>query len=202
MIMLFIAILFLITFALLIIGRVRPVYAHCDTLDGPVVTAAREALDSGDVNIALVWVRPEDEAAVREAFNQAVEKRSTAADEGLKAEAEIEFFEYLVKIHREGEGETYEGLKSDEIPENEQLADQAVDSGNLDEVLKRIDSEGNKDIIKHLFNDLLDKSHYKTDDLEAGRKYVAAYAHFMYIVGPAIDGKDLGEHSAHHHHEH
>ena len=31
--------------------------AHCDTLAGPVVGAARKALDSGNVNLILVWVQ-------------------------------------------------------------------------------------------------------------------------------------------------
>lgn len=31
-----------------------PVFAHCDTLDGPVVSAARKALDTGNINYALV----------------------------------------------------------------------------------------------------------------------------------------------------
>jgi len=30
-----------------------PSEAHCDTLDGPVVTAAQKALDTDDVNLVL-----------------------------------------------------------------------------------------------------------------------------------------------------
>ncbi|HET7731180.1 MAG TPA: DUF6448 family protein, partial [Usitatibacter sp.] len=37
---------------------------HCDGLDGPVVTSARRALDSGNVNLVLPWVREQDEAQV------------------------------------------------------------------------------------------------------------------------------------------
>lgn len=29
---------------------------HCDSLDGPVVTAARQALEAGDVDIVLPFV--------------------------------------------------------------------------------------------------------------------------------------------------
>jgi hypothetical protein len=31
---------------------------HCDSLDGPVVTAAREALDTTDVDLILPFVPP------------------------------------------------------------------------------------------------------------------------------------------------
>lgn len=32
--------------------------AHCDSLDGPVIKAARTAFTTGDVNLVLVWVQP------------------------------------------------------------------------------------------------------------------------------------------------
>jgi hypothetical protein len=32
---------------------------HCDTLDGPIVTAARKALESGNVNLILPFVPKE-----------------------------------------------------------------------------------------------------------------------------------------------
>lgn len=33
------------------------VFAHCDTEDCPVVTAAQKALETGNVNLVLIWVR-------------------------------------------------------------------------------------------------------------------------------------------------
>lgn len=38
----------------------EPAAAHCDSLDGPVVTAARQALETGNVDLVMVWVRPQD----------------------------------------------------------------------------------------------------------------------------------------------
>ena len=35
-------------------------WAHCDGVDGPVVAAARKALETGNVNHALIWVGPKD----------------------------------------------------------------------------------------------------------------------------------------------
>nr|WP_303646089.1 DUF6448 family protein [Candidatus Solincola tengchongensis] len=34
---------------------------HCDTMDGPVVTAARRALEEERVNLMLPWVGEEEE---------------------------------------------------------------------------------------------------------------------------------------------
>ena len=34
-------------------------FAHCDGMDGPVITAAKQALETGDVNLVLIWVSKE-----------------------------------------------------------------------------------------------------------------------------------------------
>jgi hypothetical protein len=52
-----------------------PVFAHCDGLDGPVVAAARKALNSGDPNYVLIWVQPKDEAELRRAFTDTIAVR-------------------------------------------------------------------------------------------------------------------------------
>ena len=49
--------------------------AHCDTLDGPVVGAARKALDSGNVNLVLVWVQKKDETEIKNQFQKTIAVR-------------------------------------------------------------------------------------------------------------------------------
>ena len=39
-------------------------FAHCDTLDGPVVKTARAALEKGDVTPILKWVTNEYETEI------------------------------------------------------------------------------------------------------------------------------------------
>jgi hypothetical protein len=51
------------------------VRAHCDTLDGPVVSAARSALEKGDVTVVLKWVRSEDEKEIGEVFQKVLVAR-------------------------------------------------------------------------------------------------------------------------------
>jgi hypothetical protein len=76
--------------------------AHCDTLDGPVVEAARAALETGDINSVLVWVQAEHEAEVRNAFSRSIEVR--ALGDAANQLADMYFFETAVRLHREGEG--------------------------------------------------------------------------------------------------
>ena len=72
--------------------------AHCDRLDGPVVAAARKALDTGNVNLVLVWVQKKDDAEIRKHFDKTVAVRKAGGQ--AKELADMYFFETLVRIHR------------------------------------------------------------------------------------------------------
>jgi hypothetical protein len=85
--------------ALVLCGAAK-LYAHCDTLDGPVVKAAQKALETGDVNLVLIWVQKKDEAEIKRAFDQTLAVRKQSAE--AKALADMYFFETLVRIHRAG----------------------------------------------------------------------------------------------------
>ena len=82
---------------------------HCDSLDGPVVTAAREALAAGDVELVLPFVQAGAEDEVRDAFDLAVKARAMGGE--AAAVADRWFFETAVRLHRAGEGAPYTGLK-------------------------------------------------------------------------------------------
>ncbi len=45
-------------------------FAQCDEMEGPVVTAAQKALETGDVNLVLIWVQKEEEDEMRKAFQK------------------------------------------------------------------------------------------------------------------------------------
>ena len=49
---------------------------HCDSLDGPVVTAARRGLQQGDVSVVLPYVPANREQEVRQAFDLTVKARA------------------------------------------------------------------------------------------------------------------------------
>jgi hypothetical protein len=107
---------------------------HCDSLDGPVVTAARHALEAGDVDRVLPYVPEEAEAEVRGAFEQVSAARALGGE--ARDVADRHFFETVVRLHRAGEGAPYTGLKpagtshGPVIP----LAERAVLTGSADEV--------------------------------------------------------------------
>ena len=154
------------------------VFAHCDGLDGPVVKAARKALDTGNVNLVLIWVQKKDEAEIKKAFQSTrdVRKLNRQAEEL----ADTYFFETLVRIHRAGEGAPYTGLK----PAGRDLgpaipaADKAIETGKADDLLKLL-SDTVQAEVREKVKDVMAKKKYKADEVEAGREFIEAYTAFV-----------------------
>lgn len=163
--------------------------AHCDTMNGPVVTAGQKALDSGNVNYALVWIKKEDEQLLIQEFKKALKNRQTDAKN-----ADIAFLESLVKIHREGEGATYTGLKAEaDLEPSIAAADKALVTGNLQPVLEIV-SEKYHTHIQEIFTHLQELSKYDVNDVKAGREYVEGYVVYVHTVEAAAQGKEFESH--------
>jgi hypothetical protein len=170
-----------IVFAAMSVIDATPVLAHCDGLDGPVVGAARIALQTGDLNRVLIWVRPDDIDEIRRAFNEALATRKLGPQaQGL---ADRYFFETLVRIHRAGEGAPYTGLK----PAGRNLgpaipaADKAVETGSLDELTNLLTAAVRQELHTH-FHDVVAKKSFRTDDIAAGREFIESYVTFIHYV--------------------
>ena len=112
--------------------------AHCDSVNGPVVHAAQQALDQGDVRLVLPYVQPESEAELTRVFEHTGEVRQLGGE--AQKLADRYFFETTVRLHREGEGAPYTGLKmeSDFGPAIAE-ADRALEGGSLDGVYALLD---------------------------------------------------------------
>ena len=170
-----------IVFAAMSVIDATPALAHCDGLDGPVVGAARIALQTGDLNRVLIWVRPDDISEIRRAFNEALANRKL----GPQAQelADRYFFETLVRIHRAGEGAPYTGLK----PAGRNLgpaipaADKAVETGSLDELTNLLTAAVRQELHTH-FHDVVAKKSFRTDDIAAGREFIESYVTFIHYV--------------------
>ncbi len=156
-------------------------FGHCDGLDGPVVTVARKALDTGNVKLVLPWVRAEDEGEIRKAFEQARSVRKLGGE--ARELADTHFFETLVRIHRAGEGAPFAGLK----PAGRDLgpvvpaADQALVTGSIEQVEKLLTDAIRKGVHEH-FHAAASQRKFDPDDVKAGRAYVEAYVPYVHYV--------------------
>jgi len=175
------------------------VLAHCDGMDGPVVKAAQKALSEENVNLVLIWVQPDDEAAIKTAFRKTLTVRKHGPE--ARELADTYFFETLVRVHRAGEGAPYTGLK----PAGRDLgpiipaADKAITDGKVEPLLRLLPATAHADIRKH-FEKVLAAKDFRVDDVRAGRAYVEAYVAFMHAAeGVHEDGH--GDAADHHHKE-
>lgn len=186
----------------------RDAYAHCDTLDGPVVQDARKAIEAGDVTPVLKWVKPGDEKALRAAFQKlrAVKGKNREA-------AERKFFASLVKIHRAGEGAPYTGLKpAGTVEPAVAEADRALADGSPDALVKLITDDAAAGIRKR-YEQAASTYRHKDESVAQGRKFVEAYVEYTHYVErlhrDATAAASHGEHGGHaghakknHHDEH
>jgi hypothetical protein len=172
--------------------------AHCDTLDGPVVASARKALDSGNVNHALVWVQAKDETAIRDAFAKALDVRKGGVN--AKELADRYFFETLVRIHRAGEGADYTGLKPAGTPLDPGVAaaDESLRSRKLDKVDALVAKSVHAGLEKS-YREVLERRAAAKDpnDVAAGRAAASAYVEYVHYVERLHDAAEsLAPHAA------
>ncbi len=118
---------------------------HCDSMDGPVVSAARRALEARDVDLVLPYVQASGEAEVLAAYELAA--AALRGDPVVDEIAEMYFFETVVRVHRAGEGAPYTGLKPAGLSTGPVIpvAEQAVESGDptrlLDTLGRKLEHE-------------------------------------------------------------
>lgn len=185
--------IFLSTFLLftLLVLIPRRASAHCDTEDGPAVNDGRKALQTGNVNHALKWILPEGEAELRPIFDKAVKVRALGTDAAEVADRY--FLENLVRIHRAGEGASYDGIKPTGTVLDPKVvaADEAMETGNLNPLMALIPADKHSEL-RRRFDKAMALKQFNVNDLAAGRAYIAAYVSFY----------KYAEGEEHHHHHH
>lgn len=158
---------------------------HCDSMDGPVVKAAIQALDTEQVDLILPYVPKEGEEEVRQTFAKVVQARD--AGTLVREIADRYFFETVVRIHRAGEGAPYTGLKPAGLDVGPVIpvAEKAIATGKPDELVellrKTIEAE-----VRHRLERVMHLKHHAQESVDAGREYVEAmlglqvWAHSLY----------------------
>jgi hypothetical protein len=171
----------LATISVALLFATGPASAHCDSADGPVVKAAQQALDTGNVNRVLIWVQHTDEAQIKEAFRKTLEVRKL--NPSARELADNYFFETLVRVHRAGEGAPYTGIK----PAGRDLGpaipagDKALEMGSVEPVAKLLTDAVQKGLHEQ-FKVVMSKKNFSKDDVAAEREYIEAYVEYIHYV--------------------
>lgn len=158
-----------------------PAMAHCDGVDGPVVTKAKQSLEQGNVNLVLPWVRAEDESAIRHAFEHASAVRQLGPD--ARRLADHYFFETVVRVHRAAEGAPYTGLKpaGRDLGAAVPAADAALAKGSP-AALEKVLVDAVRDGLHEQYHRASDLSRFDANDVAAGRRFVQAYVPYVHYV--------------------
>ena len=174
-------------------------FAHCDTMEGPLVLDAKNAINQNNVNIVLKWVPAANETEIRDAFNQMMRVRVLSGD--AKDLAEKYFFDTLVRIHRNAEGVAFTGVKPLGTPIDKKVkaADKSIEVGNLSPMKGMIAKDGMPELAER-FEKVLSQKNFDVNNVEAGREYIEAYVQFFKfaegeVEGHAAKGHDI-EHTA------
>src|SRR3546814_143203 len=161
---------------------------HCDSLDGPVVVAARKALEEGRVELVLPFVPADGEAEVTDVFDQTMAIRG--ASPAVSAVADRWFFENVVRVHRAGEGAPYTGLKPAGLSEGPVIpvAERALETGSGDELIGVL-NDVVAEQVKHRLEVAMERKAHADAGVAEAREYVEAMlgrqgrSHKFYLAG-------------------
>lgn len=166
--------------------------AHCDALDGPVITEARAALEAGDVTPLLKWVPAEDEAEIRRVFADVRDIRGEG--EKVRKIADKHLFATLVKVHRASEGAPFTGIKpAGNIDPGLKAADAALSNGEIDQLIANITRKIETGIRKRY-----DQAHNSLasadQSVKEGRHFVTDYVDYIHYVEAVHGAAGAGKH--------
>lgn len=170
---------------------------HCDSLDGPVVSAARQALATADVGRVLPFVPEEAEVEVQAMFRRVLPVRGLGPEAAEVADRL--FFETVVRLHRTGEGAAYSGLKPAGLPHGPALplAEAAVATGSADALADFLAGVLREELEQRLAS-VVALATSRDRSVADGRRYVEAmlgfevYSH--HLLG-AMQSRTHGEHA-------
>src|SRR5450756_2086105 len=146
---------------------------HCDSMDGPVVTVAARALEQENVRLILPFVPKEGEQEVVNAFEQVMPVRSLSP--AAREVADRLFFETVVRVHREGEGATFTGLKPAGLDVGPVIpvAERAIESGSPDALLDLL-SDMVRTEVERRFKHMMHLKAHAEGGVDEAREYVKA----------------------------
>ena len=125
--------------------------------------------------------RAKAEATIRQSFEHALAVRALGPE--ARGLADRFFFETLVRIHRQGEGAPYTGLKEAGTPVDPAIAaaDRALETGSVEALSRRLTAEAAQGL-RDRFARAAEARTQAAQSVERGRDYVAAYVEFTHYA--------------------
>ena len=170
-------------------------FAHADTMDGPVVMAARAALEEGNLDLALIWVRPAEAAELQAAFDMVMAVRDE--NDEVRELADAYFLETAVRLHREGTGEAFGGISPAGTPTSQAIvaAELSIQSGTLTEMDAILSDQIASGLHDH-FTRVMALRDSMDGGVESGRAFAEAcldYIHYVEAVERAATARSSAD---------
>jgi len=154
--------------------------AHCDSVDGPVISEAKQALTSGDVTPLLKWVPAEDEAYIKTVFDKVYRVHRQGGD--ARAFADHHLFATLVEVHRAAEGAPFTGVKpAGGIDPAIAAADKALLQGDIDSLVAAITARFEQSV-RERFDAAMQARALADDSVPEGREFVERYVQYVHYI--------------------
>ncbi|MBS1271982.1 MAG: hypothetical protein MAGBODY4_01118 [Candidatus Marinimicrobia bacterium] len=167
---------------LLFAGMLMPLTAnaHCARVNGPVATDALQALETGDISPALIWVSEDQEAELKSVFEQS---KNVYKQGGESRElAEQYFMSTTVRLHRQAEGQSFTGLKpAQPAAADIQTAEKALVTGDLKPVTNMLAREIEKKATA-LHQEAMAAKKVRGQSVASGREWADAYVKYIIYV--------------------
>jgi len=172
---------FLVTAIAMILWMLpQQVSAHCDSYDGPVIQDALAALENQNIAPVLKWVEPQFEEEISSLFQKTLKYKKE--DKEVYELLEKHFPETLVRIHREGEGAPYTGLKpAGSTKPIIVMTDAALEDEKIDPLVSALNEHISK-VVKEKYEKVAQLEKVKDQSVEQGRAYVAAYVDYTHTI--------------------
>jgi len=185
----------------LLILSTNVTFAHCDTMDGPVIKDAKIAIEKNNVNYVFKWIRPQDENELKNAFLLTMNVRILSTDARILADKY--FFETLVRLHRSGEGVPFTGVKPSGTLIDEKIlaADKSIETGDLTPLMELVPEEAIPEL-KERFIKAMSLRNFDVNNVEAGRAYIESYVQFFKFAEGEEEGHNEISGDAHSVHNH
>jgi hypothetical protein len=154
---------------------------YSDKIQGPVMNAAKMALETGNVNYILIWVPQESENSLKNLLEKTCCEGSSKKN--LQNHTFDWYFETVNRLHSANWWILYRCLKPGGLDESPLVlnVERAINIGNFEEIIGDIPDTCAGEV-KQRFQQVMDKRNYPVNNIAAGRVYVSAFFDFIGYV--------------------
>ena len=142
--------------------------------NGPVMRAAKMALETGNANYILIWVPEESENTLKNLIEKTCCERSSRKN--IQNLAINWYFQTVSRLKYANGWPHCPGMKSERSDEKPivLMVERAIETGNIEEIIGVIPCTHAGDV-RQRFHHVMDKRNYNVDNIADGRAYVSSF---------------------------